>query len=187
MDPARGATTPILRTGKSVIPDELGWQFHVLTVLSLMTHHRNGFDEQVPRERCNPMCNRFRLIIAGILFSCMVTTQVHSAWALTPPSEPKPVVAVFEIKTRNISLPQSTIGVLSSYLGSRLTACGKYSVAPGSSIREAMSHLKIDSQRDCYDDACRIELGRAAAAHKYLNTLVWKVDKIGRASCRERV
>jgi len=41
-----------------------------------------------------------------------------------------------------------------------------------------MSHLKIDSQRDCYDDACRIELGRAAAAHKYLNTLVWKVDRL---------
>jgi len=124
------------------------------------------------------MFNNFRFMTAGILVFYVLTTHAQLAEALTSPSEPKPVVAVFEIKTRNMALSDSTIGILSSYLGSRLTAGGRYSVAPGSSIREAMTHMKIDSQRDCYDDACRIELGRAAAAHKYLNTLVWKVDKL---------
>lgn len=87
----------------------------------------------------------------------------------------KPVVAVFEIRTEGFTLPSRTKALLNGYLSSRLTSTGKFTVSPSASIRKAMIELKIDSQQECYDDACRIELGRVAAAHKYVSGLVWKL------------
>lgn len=85
------------------------------------------------------------------------------------------MVAVFDVSADGMKLPPKTIKRLTDYMGTRLTIGGTYQVMPESAIKEAMIELKIESQNVCYDDKCRVELGRAAAAQKNLNTLIWKI------------
>ena len=119
---------------------------------------------------------RFALMTLLLPLAITSTTMPGKASADTP--EPAQVVAIFDIRAEGLELPDRSRSLLTGYLASRLTATGKYSAIPGASIRKAMVELKIESQQDCYDDACRIELGRAAAAHMYIGSLIWKVDGV---------
>lgn len=113
-------------------------------------------------------------VIVGLLFCIGVglDTQAQEAPGL------KPVVAVFDVSVDGMTLPVKTVKLLTGYLSSRLTAGGVYKVGPGSAIKEAMIDLKIESQKECYDQACRIELGKSAAANMNLNSQIWKVGKL---------
>ncbi len=98
---------------------------------------------------------RFALMTLLLPLAIISTTMPGKASADTP--EPAQVVAIFDTRAEGLELPDRSRSLLTGYLASRLTATGKYSAIPGASIRKAMVELKIESQQDCYDDACRIE------------------------------
>ncbi len=104
-----------------------------------------------------------------------VAVMVLTVPASGDPSDPKPVVAVFDISVDGFQLPRDSIRRLTRYLNVRLMMNGSFQTAPESQLKEAMAALKLESQKDCYDESCRIQLGLEAAANKNLNVTIWKV------------
>jgi len=104
-----------------------------------------------------------------------VALAVIPSGAPAQSAEPKPVVAVFDIAIDGFKLSEVTMKRLTKYLGVRLMMGGLYQTAPESQLKDAMVALKLESQKDCYDERCRVQLGLEAAANKNLNVTIWKV------------
>ena len=94
----------------------------------------------------------------------------------------RPVVAVFDIEDarRTGRLPPEALSDLTDYLATRLAEARTYQLVPRSQIRDALSRQKADSHRQCFDQACQIDIGKAFAAQKTLGT---KVVRLGGKSC----
>jgi hypothetical protein len=87
-----------------------------------------------------------------------------------------PIVAVFDIEAKDISLPAKTLAKLRDYLEARLAAKGAFQLVPREEIRKRLMLKKKGSYKLCYDSACQIELGRELAAQKSLATRILKID-----------
>ena len=114
----------------------------------------------------------------NLRISCLMLAVALAAIPSGAPAqsaEPKPVVAVFDIAIDGFKLPEVTMKRLTKYLGVRLMMGGLYQTAPESQLKDAMVALKLESQKDCYDERCRVQLGLEAAANKNLNVTIWKV------------
>ncbi|MFC1654361.1 HEAT repeat domain-containing protein [Myxococcota bacterium] len=82
-----------------------------------------------------------------------------------------PVVAVFVTQE---ALRHLKRGQLSDYLAVRLTSeCG-YRIVPQDQIKKQLVEEKKKTYRHCYDQRCRIELGKAIAAEKILAVRIFK-------------
>lgn len=103
------------------------------------------------------------------LLVCSTTAGTASAQGITG-------VVIFPMTTRGVSLTQEQIRGLRSYLATRLTMAG-IGVMPESDFRQLLKDLKIRSWDDCYDDACRIELGKALSADKTLTVEILNEDR----------
>jgi hypothetical protein len=95
----------------------------------------------------------------------------------------KPIVAVFEVEAKNVTLSQDTLTSLTSYIASKLTESGVYEVVPQDRVKQALSAKKKDSYEECYDQSCQIEIGQAVAATEALSTLVMKFGSKCMVTC----
>jgi hypothetical protein len=87
------------------------------------------------------------------------------------PETTGPVVAVFVTQE---ALRHLKRGQLSDYLAVRLTSeCG-FRVVPQDQIKKQLFEEKKKTYRHCYDQRCRIELGKAVAAEKILAVRIFK-------------
>ena len=86
----------------------------------------------------------------------------------------KPVVAVFEIKNE-ANLDSLFLYKMKEVIDTQLAASGKFLVVPNSEIRKALEEKVAESYRDCYDEACQIEIGKQIAAEKTLATAVKRI------------
>jgi hypothetical protein len=85
-----------------------------------------------------------------------------------------PVVAVFVTQE---TLRHLKRGQLSDYLAVRLTSeCG-FRVVPQDQIKAQLLEEKKKTYRHCYDQRCRIELGKAVAAEKILAVRIFKTGQ----------
>lgn len=79
-------------------------------------------------------------------------------------ADSSPIVVVAPIKPRGTSLTAEQVEKLTTLLEGKTG----YRVVPRSTIRDWISKQKSESFKECYDDACQIEIGKALAAQKTL-------------------
>ncbi len=96
---------------------------------------------------------------------------------------PKPIVAVFQIEAKRITLDAELLEALTDILSAKLTATGGFGVVPKNEIKKRLLTAKQDSYKECFDQKCQIELGRELAADKTLHS---QITKIG-SSCNVSV
>lgn len=93
------------------------------------------------------------------------------------PARSRTVVAVFDLEGSTSGFEPETIDALSDYLATRVALSQGFSVVPRSDLRRMIVEQKAESYRECYDEACRIELGRAMAAQKSLSPRLMRVGE----------
>lgn len=86
-----------------------------------------------------------------------------------------PIVAVMTVEDRSKALKTSQLDQLTEYLASKLVESKKYRVVPREELRQALGDLKRDSYKECIDERCQIELGKAVAAQMSLSTKLIRV------------
>jgi len=103
------------------------------------------------------------------------------------------IVAVFDVSVQGISLPKGVVKLLGDYLAGRLATCDQFKVVPRYQVKERLAIEKTSSHKDCYDQSCQIELGKALAADRSLSTIVMKLGSVcevsssdGQSGCRGR-
>lgn len=89
-----------------------------------------------------------------------------------------PVVAVFQIEDGGARRERKVMGQLTEYLAAQLTASGLYRVIPPSRLRAQIAETQAKSYRQCYDQACQIELGKALAAEKTIATKLLRIGNV---------
>jgi hypothetical protein len=92
----------------------------------------------------------------------------------TVPVTDGPVVAVFVTQE---ALRHLKPGQLSDYLAVRLTSQCGFRVVPQDQIKKQLLEEKKKTYRRCYDQRCRIELGKAVAAEKILAVRIFKTGE----------
>jgi hypothetical protein len=88
-----------------------------------------------------------------------------------------PVVAVFDLQDSSGQLDQKTRDQLSDYLAAQVTALAGFKVVPREQLRARLVQQKTGGYRECFDQGCQIELGKALAAEKSLSTKILRVGK----------
>jgi HEAT repeat protein len=106
-----------------------------------------------------------RLKLAGLVSSSPSTASASSRLSATPM-----IVAVFDLEDTASKLSVETRQQLTAYLVTKLTETGTFRVVPRDQLRSQLATSKKDSHRDCFDQSCQIELGKALAAQKSLAT-----------------
>jgi hypothetical protein len=90
-------------------------------------------------------------------------------------ARPKAIVAVFDVQDQGGRLKPEVLVQLTEYLATRLTETGVFRVVPQEQLRSRLVQEKIESYKQCYDQSCQIEVGKAIAAEKSLATKVLRV------------
>jgi hypothetical protein len=86
--------------------------------------------------------------------------------ALAGSSEGRPAVAVFEIAVRDLpKINASTMPKFLDLLEGEIARSG-FQTVPRTAVRQVLLDRKSESYRECFDEACQIELGKAVAAAK---------------------
>ncbi len=99
------------------------------------------------------------------------------AWSFHASADDRPIVVIFDIQVKSLSLKADVVSGLTDYLVARVAASGLYQVVPRDQIRERLTERKKDSYKTCYDQSCQIEIGKELAANKALSAQVLKVGK----------
>ena len=86
------------------------------------------------------------------------------------PARPPAIVAVLDIQDSAGRLHAETRRQLSRYIAAAVSRASAFRVIPPRQLRQRLSAEKKKSFANCYDDACRIELGKALSAQKVLAT-----------------
>jgi hypothetical protein len=106
-----------------------------------------------------------------LLFSALSTVADAAASAA-------PIVAVFDIQATSVpSIKPETLQAMTDFLNAKLVASGRLRTVPRAQIKRRLSRLKVESYKECYDQACQIELGRELAANKSLSTKVHRAGQ----------
>ena len=102
-------------------------------------------------------------------------------------AQDKPIVAVQEIDDDSGSLRSADLASSTDYLRATLIQTGVYSVVDRGRQEakkdQIVKQMKRESQDPCYDEKCRIELGRALAADTLLSCRVSKLGRTCLLSC----
>ncbi|HOX42433.1 MAG TPA: hypothetical protein PK668_02495 [Myxococcota bacterium] len=85
------------------------------------------------------------------------------------------VLAVFDVQDASRNLDQDTLVQLTTYLSTLLVQDGRFSVVPRDQLRLQLLDEKKGSYRQCMEEGCQIELGKALAAQGTLSTTLIKV------------
>lgn len=97
----------------------------------------------------------------------------RTAPAAAPPG--KMIVAVFDVQDMSRKFKKRTLQQLTEYLSARITQVTRYRVVPRDQLRARLFEEKRGTYRECYEETCQIELGKALAAQKSLSTKILKV------------
>ena len=90
--------------------------------------------------------------------------------------EKKQTLAVLDVQDRTGLLSQEIMVIASDYLRGRMVAVNTFLVVPkDKTMRAVIKEQKKESWRDCYDPACRLDLGRALAADTVLVAVVMRL------------
>lgn len=89
----------------------------------------------------------------------------------------KMIVAVFDVQDLSRKFKKRTLNQLTEYLSARITQVTRYRVVPRDQLRTRLFEEKRGTYRECYEETCQIELGKALAAQKSLSTKILKVGK----------
>ena len=114
------------------------------------------------RKQLSQLCLWFVLCLAGALPAASATAQ------------PAEIIAVFDIDKLDTPIDDATMTRLNNYMFGRLVSAG-FKLTPQSQVRDRVVDLKRESHRDCYDQSCQIELGKAVAAHKSLSSRLIRI------------
>lgn len=87
----------------------------------------------------------------------------------------KPIVAVFDIQDSSGRFAKETIDPLTEYLIAKLTELSVYRIVPRDQLRQRLSQEKREGFKECYEQSCQIELGKALSASKSLSTRLIRV------------
>lgn len=85
------------------------------------------------------------------------------------PIEKATVVALFDMDGTKSDFDAQTLEALTEYFAMRLAASRTISLVPRGEVRTLLEEQKADSYRACYDESCRIELGKELAAEKSIS------------------
>ncbi len=111
------------------------------------------------------LCLWFAFCLAGVLPAASATAQSSE------------IIAVFEIERRGVPLKAATMANLNDYMYGRLAFAG-FKLTPQSQVRERVVDLKRESHKDCFDQSCQIELGKAVSADKSLSSQLIKIGDV---------
>ncbi len=89
--------------------------------------------------------------------------------------DPASIVAVFDIESKGVGLSPEQLDRMTDYLSSELAATGAFRVVPRAQIEERLRQEQKSTHRDCYSQACQIELGRDLAAEKTVSAQIMKL------------
>ena len=89
----------------------------------------------------------------------------------------RPMVAVFGLRDDGARLSRPVVKRLSKYLANGLVSSGRYQAVPDADLKSALSEQKAESYKECYDEACQIEVGKELAASKALSGTILKIGK----------
>jgi hypothetical protein len=96
----------------------------------------------------------------------LMAILLPSVPALAGSSEGRPAVAVFEIAVRDLpKINASTMPKFLDLLEGEIARSG-FQTVPRTAVRQVLLDRKSESYRECFDEACQIELGKAVAAAK---------------------
>jgi hypothetical protein len=98
--------------------------------------------------------------------------------APSPPSaaaRPRAIVAVFDIQDQGGRIQPEALVQLTEYLATRLAETGAFRVVPHEQLRSRLVQEKVESYKECYEQSCQIEIGKAIAAEKSLSTKILRV------------
>ena len=109
----------------------------------------------------------------------MPLIAIVAATAMAPVAQTPPVVAVFAIRdsSRKKAFNHSLLSQLGDYLEGQLAEGGKFRIVPQDIIRGQLQTEKKATYNQCFDEACQIDIGKAVAAEKTLNTQLLKIGK----------
>lgn len=85
------------------------------------------------------------------------------------PGRKATVLAVFDVDGSKSDFEPETLDALTEYFAMRLASAEAFNLIPRGEVRRLIEAQKAESYRACYDDACRIELGKELAAEKSLS------------------
>lgn len=91
------------------------------------------------------------------------------------PLESSVILAVFDIEDATGQFKTQECEQLQDFLSTRLTELAGLKVVPRQQLRERLREQQSESYRQCYDEACQIELGKEIAASKSVSTRILKV------------
>jgi curli biogenesis system outer membrane secretion channel CsgG len=112
---------------------------------------------------------------AAVAGSGAAASAAATPAAPAPRKDDKPFVAVFDIQDASGKQNPEILNQLTEYLATRLTESGGFRIVPRDQLRSRLSDAKADSHRECFDQSCQIELGKAIAAQKSLATKLLQV------------
>jgi hypothetical protein len=119
--------------------------------------------------------NSVRLRLSRDPDSMPAPRSARAAPAPRPPG--KTIVAVFDVQDMSRKFKKRTLQQLTEYLSARITQVTRYRVVPRDQLRARLFEEKKGTYRECYEETCQIELGKALAAQKSLSTKILKVGK----------
>lgn len=124
---------------------------------------------------------RFELFPKG---GGLITAKREGALLGAAPPTPlvKRVVAVFPVDAKT-EMAESTLDSLTDYLVTKLAETGRYRVVPRDELRRRLLEQKKESYDECFDESCRIELGKAVAAELAMSTRLIRVGDECALSC----
>jgi TolB-like protein len=114
--------------------------------------------------------------MAGTSLPIRLAKSTRALPAPVPAAQaPGDVVAVFDVQDSTGRHRPDTLDSLSEYLATKMTEAASFQVVPRSQIRARLVAEKTASYKECFEQACQIELGKAVAARKSLSTRVLRI------------
>lgn len=103
------------------------------------------------------------------LFWAAVSAWITLVIPMVSDAQRSTVLVIFPVRSYGIELSEVRNAELRQYLATRLTIEGTYGVMPESQVKRDLGSTKVESYKDCYEDACRIDLTKTVMADKFLS------------------
>ncbi len=107
--------------------------------------------------------------------SVIVLVLLSAAASPSARAESPDVVAVFDVELSGVRLSADERRTLFEYLHTKVAAAGRFSVVPRAEVAKRLRRAKAESYKECYDEACQIEIGKELAAQKTVSTKVLRI------------
>ena len=121
-------------------------------------------------------------------FVGLAVVVVTLATAFPAHAQDKPILAVMEVEDKTGKFKKGDLEAATEYLSTLLITSGKYSVVEKgrqeAKKKQVVKDLKRETHDACYDDKCRIELGRALAADTLLVCSIIGMGNTCTLTCR---